>query len=198
MSKRISVLLACLFSITQCCTSQKNPPKEIFNKDFKWSIIIPENFENVSGEQWAKMQNKGSDAIEATYGEKVINQAKTIFVFKSDQWNYFESNYQPFDPATDGDYLQSCKNVGNILYETFQNQMPNIKLDTARAVEKIDDLEFQVFKMKVAYPNKMILTVLMFSRLFDKKEFTVNIMYVDSTKGKLMIDSWMKSKFKKG
>jgi hypothetical protein len=75
--------------------------------------------------------------------------------------------------------------------------MPGIKIDSVSAIEKIDNLEFQTFKMKVAYPNKMTLNVLMFSRLFDKKEFSVNIMYVDSKKGEQMLESWRKSKFSK-
>jgi len=194
---RLNYLIICLTILIQSCNGQTTPKKEIYNKDFNWTITIPENFENVSSEQWAKMQNKGADAIEKTYDEKVINQAKTIFVFKSDQMNYFESNYQPFDITIDGDYLESCKNVSEMLYETFITQMPDIKIDTTRTIEKIDNLQFQTFKMKVEYPNKMVLNVLMFSRLFDKKEFSVNIMYVDKLKGDQMLDSWTTSKFKK-
>ena len=109
------------------------------------------------------MQNKGADAIEKTFEGEIINQSKTIFVFKSDQLNYFESNYQPFDVSIDGDYLESCKNVNEVLIETFKAQMPNAKIDTITTVEKIDNLEFQVFKMKIEYPNKMILNLLMYS-----------------------------------
>lgn len=141
------------------------------------------------------MQNKGADAIEKTYDAKVDNQAKTIFVFKNDQFNYFESNYQPFDTATDGSYLESCKNVNEILYQTFIAQMPGVKVDSVTSVERIDNLEFQTLKMKVTYPNNMVLNVFMFTRLFDKREFSVNIMYVDKTKGDLMINAWRKSKF---
>ncbi|MCZ8021145.1 MAG: hypothetical protein O9294_05220 [Cytophagales bacterium] len=181
--------------ISQCCNGQKLAKQEIHNKDFNWTITIPENFENVSSEEWTEMQNKGADAIEKTYDEKVINQAKTIFVFKSDQLNYFESNYQPFDPSVDGDHLESCKAVDEVLYETFKAQMPGVKIDTTRTVAKIDNLEFQTLTMKVEYPNKMVLTLLMFSRLFDKRELTVNIMYVDKMKGQKMLDSWRESKF---
>ncbi len=196
MNKLIYFIIC--FTITlQSCNGQTTPKKEIYNHDFNWTITIPENFQNVSAEEWAKLQNKGAEAIEKTYEEKVINQSKTIFVFKSDQFNYFESNYQPFDISIDGDYLESCKNVNDILYETFKAQMPNIKIDTTKAVEKIDNLEFQTFKMKIEYPNKMVLNVLMYSRLFDKKEFTVNIMYVDNKKGQLMLEAWKKSKFTK-
>ncbi len=111
---KLKYLIICFSIIIQSCSGQSELPKEIYNKDFKWSITIPENFQNVSAEEWTKMQDKGAAAVEKTYDEKVINQAKTIFVFKSDQLNYFESNYQPFDFKTDGNYLESCKNVNNI------------------------------------------------------------------------------------
>jgi hypothetical protein len=141
------------------------------------------------------MQNKGIDAIEKTYEGEVINQSKTICVFQSDQLNYFECNYQPFDPSVDGDYLKSCREVDEVLYETFKAQLPGIKIDTTRTVETIDNLVFQILKMKIEYPNKVTLNLLMFSRLFDKREFSVNIMYVDELKGEEMLECWRGSKF---
>jgi hypothetical protein len=41
----------------------------------------------------------------------------------------------------------------------------------------------------------MVMNVHMFSRLFDKKEFSVNIMTVDKQKEKELLDSWLNSKF---
>jgi hypothetical protein len=195
--KKLTYLIVCLIITLQSCNGQTTAKREIYNKDFNWKITIPENFENVSAEDWTKMQNKGADAIEKTFEGEIINQSKTIFVFKSDQLNYFESNYQPFDVSIDGNYLESCKNVNEVLLETFKTQMPNAKIDTITTVEKIDNLEFQVFKMKIEYPNKMILNLLMYSRLFGKKEFSVNIMYVDNKKGQLMTEAWKNSKFLK-
>lgn len=192
-----NLLIAGLIIFFQSCTGQKAPKQEIHNNDFNWTITIPENFESVSSADWEKLQKKGADAIEKTYEEEVVNQAKTIFIFRSDQLNYFESNYQPFDPDVDGDYLESCKTVKELLYETFMTQMPGVKIDTVTTVEKIDNLEFQTLTMKVEYPNKMVLNLLIFSRLFDKREFTVNIMYVDKLKGQKMIDSWRQSRFNK-
>ncbi len=192
---KLTYLFIFLTIILQSCNGQFTPKKEIYNEDFHWTITIPENFQQVSAKEWAKMQNKGADAIEKTYDAKIINQAKTIFVFKSDQLNYFESNYQPYDVATDGNYLASCKNVNKVLFETFKTQMPGIKIDSSTSIEKIDNLKFHTLKMKIEYPNKLVLNLLMYSRLFDKKEFTVNIMYVDNKKGEQMLDAWKKSKF---
>ncbi len=193
--RKINCFIICLTIFIQSCASQTSPRKEVYNKDFNWTITIPENFDPVSAEQWTKMQNKGTEAVEITYDEKVDNRAMTIFVFKNDQFNYFESNYQPFDIAIDGDYIESCKNVNEILYQTFLTQIPGVKIDTTTSIEIIDNLEFQTLKMNVTYPNNQTLNMLMFSRLFDKKEFSVNIMYMDKGKGELMLNSWRKSKF---
>lgn len=198
--KNVTYALLFMMVLTQSCTAQTaqtTQKQEIYNKDFNWTITIPENFESLSADQWEKIQNKGAEAIEKTYDEKIINRAKTIFVFKSDQMNYFESNYQPFDPETDGNFEESWKGVGEVLYQTFVAQMPGTQIDTTYTTEKIDNLVFQTYKVKIVYPNKMVLNLLMFTRLFDKKEFTVNIMYVDKLKGEKMLDSWRKSKFSK-
>ena len=196
--KRQNYLLIGLVFLIQSCTGQSNIEKVVFNEDFNWTITIPKNFENVSAKEWKKMQNKGADAIEKTFEEEVdASQVKTIFVFRSGQHNYFESNYQPFDTEIDGDYFETFEAVSEILYETFKAQIPGAKIDKKITVENIDNLEFQTLKIKIEYPNKMVMNMLMFCRLFDKKEFTVNIMYVDEAKGKQMLDSWKKSKFTK-
>lgn len=197
LMNRLNYYLICLTVFMQSCYGQISPKMKIYNEDFKWTITIPENFEKLSNEQWSKMQNKGAAAIEKTYDGKIINQTTILFVFKSGQTNYFESNYQPYDITTDGEYLENCNAVNEMLYETFKSQMPNIKIDTTKTVEKIDHLEFQNFKMKVEYPNKMILTILMYNRLFENKEFTVNIMYLDDKKGEQMINAWKASTFNK-
>jgi len=196
MIKNIYAFLVIILLLFQNCNGQK-PETKFYNKDFKWSIQIPKDFTEVSEKEWAEKQQKGENAIEKTIGEEVINEAKTIFVFKTDDMNYFETNYQPYDINIDGDYLENNKNVNNTIYQTFKDNMPNAKIDTLSSTEKIDNLVFYKYETKINFPNNMILTSIMFSRLFDKKEFTVNIMFVDPKRGKEMINSWQNSKFEK-
>ncbi|WP_424963806.1 hypothetical protein [Ekhidna sp.] len=191
------ILYCLILTLFSNCTSQtKTEAKQLYNEEFKWSIIIPEDFNGVSPSDWKKMQNKGANAIEDTYGEEVINQAKIIFVFKSGDLNYFESNQQPFDESIDGDYLESWGGVNEVLYETFKAQMPGTKLDSSTYTTDISGLTFYTFKMKIDYPNGLTLNTLMYSRLFDEKEFSVNIMYMDEELGERMIQSWESSTFK--
>ena len=173
----------------------KSEPKTIYNKDFNWTISIPAGFDTVSSDKWKKMQNQGADLIEKTYDEPVENNAKTIFVFQSDQLNYFESNYQPFDTAKYGNYFESFKEVNNMVFGTFKAQIKDAKIDSSYSTQVVSGLTFLEFKIVIDIPNKFIMKLQMFSRLFGSREFSVNILTVDKEKEKELLNSWLNSKF---
>jgi hypothetical protein len=75
--------------------------------------------------------------------------------------------------------------------------MAGAKIERFNATEKIDGLEFHTFTVKVQLPNNMVMTMMMFNHLYGKKDLSVNIIYIDPTKGTEMLDSLRKSKFKK-
>jgi hypothetical protein len=181
------------------CHAQTNPPaKEFYSEMFKWRINIPENFEDLSAEEYSKNQKKGAVAIEKTVDVKVENHSKPIFVIKSDQFHYMESNYQPFNVKDDGDYEVLCKSVDDVVYHTFKEQMPKAQIDTVYSKEKINDLNFLSFKMVVNLPNKKTLTMYMYNRLFyNSKDFTMAILYMDDDKGSSMLNAWRRSTFGK-
>ena len=141
------------------------------------------------------MEQKGAEAIEKTYGEKVESNATTIFVVKYDDLNYFETNQQPYDSIADPDYPAYFRDVNEVLYETFKEQIPNGTIDTASSEELIAGLLFQKFRISISMPNNIVIRLFMFSRPFADKEFTVNIMYVDEEKGIRMMSAWKKSSF---
>ena len=188
-------LIFLMILLESCMGKAKSPSKEIYNKEFDWTIEIPEGFESVPAKEWMKMQNRGADAVEKTYDAKVENRTTTIFAFRSDQFHYFESNYQPFDSATDGNYLETFHEVNSMLYGTFEAQMPDAILDSSSSEEIIDGKLFQTYKVNITIPNKITMEFLMFSRLFGNKEFSVNIMTVDKKKQKILLDAWRNSKF---
>ena len=198
-SSRTTLALAtiCLAMITSCKAQPKTAPGEYYSKEFNWRVTIPAGFEPVPDTTWARMQNKGAAAMEQTVGGKIENHAKTIFVFRQDQFDYFESNYQPFDSASGVDYQEQSRTVGDVVYQTFQAQIPNATMDSSYTTELIGGLTFYLFSMDVHINPQATLHMRMYSRLFATKEFSVNIMYVDPNKGKPMQDAWRKSTFGK-
>ncbi len=162
---------------------------------FKWRITIPAGFTNMSPAEYAANQKKGVAAIEKTYDGKVENHSKPIFVFKSDQMHYLESNYQSFNTKIDGDYLKSCRNVNDMIFNTFKTQMKGVQIDSTYSFQIINNLKFNVFKIVVTFPNSMMLNFYMFNRLFINKDFSVVMMYADKEKGEAMLNAFKKSTF---
>ncbi len=197
MRKYLFRLFIAICFLSSCKGQSKSGQKLVYNEHFKWAINIPAGFDTVSAAKWTKMQNRGAEAVEKTFDTKVENNAKIIFVFQNGQYNYFESNYQPFDSTKDGDYLESFKNINTILYETFKAQMQDAKLDSISSTRTISGLTFQTYEIKITIPDKIVMKWQMFSRLFGKEEFTVNIMTVDKSKEKELLTSWLNSKFDK-
>lgn len=184
-------------SLCSACDAQALADSVLVNNKFKWTIIIPAGFTSVDPGTWAKMQNRGSAEIEETLNQKIENNSTDIFVFKSNNFNYFESSYQPFDTLKDGNFIEISHELSNIIYKTFAAQIKNAEMDTSFTTETIDGLDFFKFKLILKISDNFLMNVIMYNRIFGKEEFAVNIMYIDEIKGAQMLSAWKKSKFRR-
>lgn len=175
--------------------SAQNSGSTFYSPDFKWKMEIPEGFEKVDNQEWARLQGRGEQALEKTVGQNIINHSKTIFIVKSGNFNYIEANYQPFDPKTEGSYEESNNSVNNIVYKSFKENIPNAKITNTRSKEKINNLPFFKSTFEILMPNGMLMKMIMYSRLFGKRDFSVNVMFTDNKKGEEMLTAWKNSTF---
>lgn len=193
--RHLFVLIMLILSLSACKGEEKTDSSVIYNKEFKWTITIPAGFKTVSADKLDKMQQRGMAEMEQSHNVKLENHAKNIFIFQNDQFNYFESNYQPFDSLTDGDFLESFKMLTGMLYETFQAKVGENNLDSVYSIQTVSGLEFQSIKIAITLSDKVKLNWYLYSRLFGKKQFTVNIMTMDPQKEKELLKVWTNSKF---
>jgi hypothetical protein len=169
---------------------------EFYSKEFKWRILIPAGFDTVSAEQYAALQKQGVSDLEKTSNSKIEDLAKRICAYKSTIFNYFEANQQQFDTNTDGDFPAHCRVNDNYVYDTYKKLLlGNAKLDTTISSEIIDGLIFQKFKLQFSINNKIALNMYVFSRLFEKKEFTMVMVFTNKAKGDLILNAWKNSIF---
>jgi hypothetical protein len=194
MKKRLFLLSIIGFLILTSCN--KKEVRVIENDDFKWTITIPKNFKELSESEWDKVEDKGMETFESVYGEEVENRATTIFAYKNGKFQTFESNYQIHDLETDGDYFKSNREVNQIMYETFEQTIPNATLDSISSKQMIDGIEFDRFEININFPNGIEMTTVGYSRLFNDKDFTINIVYTKESVGKELIENIINSKFK--
>ena len=116
-------------------------------------------------------------------------------MYRKDESNYMDANTQPFDPAIDGDYISSCKAINEIVYETFEQQMHGLPMDSSATTLTVDGVEFQQFTISIDLPGNNKMTTHIYSHLFDTTELSLNILYVDPEMGTAMIDAFKNSKF---
>jgi len=187
-------LIAFLFPSALFAQTEDNQ-NSFFSPEFNWYIEIPPGFEEIEPALW-DLQKGIQDSL-GTDSLALANAPHTILAFKSGDYNYFESNWQPYQMEVRGDYSDHCKSVANQLYRTFAEQIPDAKIDTASSIQIIGTLEFRKFVLKMTLPNGITLSSHMYSRLFDEKEFSANLFYVNDEQGSLLMEAWLYSRFEK-
>ena len=185
-------LIAAAFPFVLFAQSE-NEDNTFFSPEFNWHIQIPPGFEKMDPASW-DLQKGIQDSLQVD-SLVLANAPKTILAFKSNDYNYFESNWQPYNSTVRGDYSDHCQAVAKQLYHTFAEQIPDAKIDTASSVQSIGALEFKKFVLKMTLPNGVTLSSHMFSRLFDDKEFSANLFYVNDEQGSLLMEAWLYCRF---
>ncbi len=195
--KLLKYFLFSLAFIVWGCGGQEQVPHKVYVEEFKWTITIPKTFTKMTKDELEKNKRKGAEAIEKTTGEEIEDKTVPLFAVKSDKMNLLESNYQVVDIKEYGSYVDYRNLINSVLYDVYKNMFPNENIDTSSTTELIDGLEFYVFNLNLKSSIGTTLKVFSYSRLFDDKDLTVNIIYSDENKGKLLLDAFRNSKFEK-
>lgn len=189
---KLIIVFAMLFASLGVYAQEETGTSTFFSPEFNWHIDIPPGFEEIEPAVWDLQKGVPdsllTDSLENGY-------PKTILAFKSADYNYFESNWQLYDKVERGDYEEHCQSVANQLYQTFADQFPDAKIDTATSNQLVGTLEFEKFVLTMTLPNGVKLNSYMYSRLFDDKEFSANVFYVNNELGTMLLQSWLYSRF---
>jgi hypothetical protein len=189
------LFIVLLFLFTSC--NKKRDPNEVYISEFKWSIHIPSTFSTEDINKWKEVQKKGMSAVETEVGREINSVVRTLFIFTDDKQNYFEATTQPYDMARDGDYVQTCERMNDLIYRTITTQMPTARFDTIKSTQMIDNILFQKLEGTTTYADNSKRTSLIYRSLFDTKEITISIMFMDDKAGRQMEDALLRSSFGK-
>lgn len=191
------LLSACfLFFLAISAFSQSDSTETVFiSTEFKWKIVIPNGYRPMGEEEWGKMQKRGLDALEKANDVQIDNQTVTLFVYRKDQVDYLEANWQPMDDDMIEDYDETRTVIGDAIFKAMQQQIPVAKIDSSYSKEKIDGLDFYVFTLKVPLPGDRMMRMILYSRLFGNKEFSFNCIAVRDERLKEILDAFRNSSF---
>lgn len=167
-------------------------PQNGYNRKYQldslsWEISIPENFIEVTAEQWSSITEKGEAAMEKSLGEPTGTRPEVIFVYKADDANFMEASWRPYDEALEGNYKDSCDRECQTLLQAFKTELPQALVESAATEELLSGLNFRLFNLRAVYPNGITVNSLMYHRLCGDFELLVNLMYVNPEYGRQML-----------
>ena len=192
---KTTLTILAFISASFACFPQDISPEIKFIEEINWTIQVPEGFDVIELEEFEKIREKGKKAIEDTFGAKPEDSTKVILSLRNGQFNILEVNYQPNFTPKNEDYTSTLRETKLLIYEMFTDQMPGIIPDTSSTVEYIDKLTFYVYHVTLGLPEKRSFKIHMYMRLFDDKDWTFNIMYMDEEKGQEMLEAFRNSTF---
>jgi hypothetical protein len=179
--------------ILNICSGQNS--KSFYSEDFGWKINLSENYRIISNEEVSKIKAKGRESIEKATGKKVNDDGNvSILKFQDDKNNFFYSSYSIYNEAINGDYSKGSKTGYDLLYRTIKTKFPDIQIDQIITTEKVNSLDFEVYKLDAFLPN-ITFHQIIYSRLFGNKSFVVTLVFTDEKAGEEMLELWKKSSF---
>lgn len=190
----ITFLVLLTFSIQ--ALAQDSTKRYTF-KEIGWTITLPDEFTVMDSVQNRKSMEKGVKAIEESNGVIAdISEVITLFSATKNTFQYLTSTLTPYDPKKDGDYKQAIRDLKEITYNTFKDQMPDAVLDSSSTKMTIDGLGFDKFIIVIKVKD-LTLTMVLIGKLYKGYDFGISYLYMDEKTREQIEASINGSKFRK-
>lgn len=196
---RLSYVSILFFSLTILVGCKKNIAEvdnSFYNKTFKWSIIVPEDYQRIDQKEVDQIKNEAEELLDKKNNSS-DETSNSILAFNKNDSNYFIANYEIFSEGSQFiDMKMKIKDY--LIIKNIEQIFPTAKTeDYTVNKENVSGLEFRKARIVLTEKGKTIATAVIFSRLFNDKIFMASIIYEDENYGKEMIDLFKKSTFKK-
>lgn len=200
---RIYILTVLTLLLFVSCKT--NPNKQVdegkvienkyYSKEIGWTIEIPKGWNVTKREESQKREDIGLKAINEANGiDYDASGLKQLISFQKDRFHVFAATSEKFEIEYDGEYEENKKLVKEALYNTYVSN--GIKIDTASSKEKIDNLDFDLFKITVYnQKGKIMLYQDLYSTFINELDFGVNLNYINEKEKIELMHVWKNSKF---
>lgn len=166
-------------------------------KEIGWTISLPVGFIEIDSSESNKKMERGKKILEESNGVIAdIAEVKTLFGATKNTFQYLTATLTPFDPKKDGDYGQSTKDLKDLTYNTFKDQMPDAVLDSSTLKITIDGLGFDKFSIVIKVKD-LTMTVVWIGKLYKGYDFAISYLYLDEKTKEQIEASINGSKFRK-
>ncbi|MCJ0742049.1 hypothetical protein [Pedobacter montanisoli] len=178
-------------------TSVKDNERQYYNAIIGWHIDIPQGYKQTHENSLKLNDENGKNAVKQNYNTEVnTDSIMHLLSFQRNQFNLFDSTIKKFDVKRDGDYLKNNAATQKMLYDIYAAQ--KIRIDTSSFTQKISDVPFQVFNIKIYGPNgSVVMQQQMYAALIKGYDLGINISFNNEADKDVLLNALKASTFEK-
>lgn len=202
--KKYTPIFIIFFLLASCSVKDKREGTYTDNGDYilysdsttGWTTRYPKTWNKLTAHEIAAMEGRGQNILEEAAGEEIPLTHRNLLWLQKDKLNNLTSNYELFDPNTDGSYEENEKLIFAVMEQAYQNN--GMQFDTKLGRATLDGLEFTTWKAFIYNPDRTdtIMTQHMWSRLIgERTAIMLNINYNNSTDRDALMSIIKSSKF---
>lgn len=175
----------------------KDDAQQYYNAVIGWRIDVPQGYRQTHENSLKLNDENGKNAVKQNYNTEVeTDRIIHLISFQKNQFNLFDSTLKKFDAKRDGDYLKNNVATQKMLYDIYAAQ--KIKIDTASFIQKIADVPFQVFNIKIYGPNGgIVMQQQMYAALIKGYDLGINISFNNEVDKDVLLNALKTSTFEK-
>jgi hypothetical protein len=162
-----------------------------------WETQLPSDWHMQTKDETKKLNETGKKAIEESTGTSVdMSTLKELVNLKKDVFNSFLSTIEKYDQDSSGNYDKHNDAVDQLMKDTYTGK--KIKFDSKEGNEKIDNIDFHTFEIKIYKPgsDEVLLNQKMYSALLKGYDFSMVMNYNNDADKQTLLKIIEDSKFK--
>ena len=162
-----------------------------------WETHLPKDWDLLTKGETEKLNKAGQKALEESTGNTIDMSALTELVnLKKDAFNSFISTIEKYDKDSLGNYDKHNEEVNQLIKDTYTSK--KIKFDSREGNEKIDNIDFHTFEIKLYKPGSddVFLYQKLYSTLLKGYDFGMVMNYNNDADKQTLLKIIEGSKFK--
>ena len=189
------IFIICSITLIRCNIASKE--KEYKFYEIGWTIKVPLYFDIIDSMQAKEEDVEGKGIIEKnTVNVKFTNTSKRLLYFRKGNANELSCTIRHYDTIKEGSYAEHIQLVRNTLYNAFKQALEaNATIDTSSSKEKIDNIRFDRFQIKIIRSSAKDLTSYFYSRSISGYSVAIVVSYENEKIGEKIISVLNSSKF---